>query len=115
MGQLNGGKVSLHRAGGLEGLRTAMAANHSKDGQASSVAKPDHVPQTIGDGPHGGDGSTAALVFDADARLIHVSGAFAKLVGIDPGSLIGSTHPFPWCNPNGSHRCRDRIQLLAGS
>lgn len=91
-----------------------MAADDGKTGPNLSHVEPAHVGPPLGDDPHGGAASAAALVFDADARLIHVSGAFAKLVGVDPGSLIGSTHPFPWCNPNGSHQCRDRIQLLAG-
>jgi DNA-binding CsgD family transcriptional regulator len=61
-----------------------------------------------------GRGFTAALIFDAEARLIHVSAAFAEMVGVAPGSLIGAEHPFPWCDSNGFQRCRARIQLLAG-
>jgi DNA-binding CsgD family transcriptional regulator len=91
-----------------------MAANESRADPRLSLIEPDHVAQPLGDDPRGGSGSAAALIFDAEARLIYVSGTFAELVGVDPDSLIGSTHPFPWCKPNGSHQCRDRIQLLAG-
>ena len=58
--------------------------------------------------------STAALIFDTSARLIYVSPAFGRLVGLEPRSLIGSTPPFPWCRGLGSSGCRDRIRLLAG-
>lgn len=81
------------------------------DRRPSEVKRADQ-PQSE-DSP-GDRGSTAALVFDADARLIYVSEAFAKLVGADPGGLIGSVHPFPWCRSNGSSGCGDRIQVLAG-
>ncbi len=43
-----------------------------------------------------------------------MSAAFARLVGVDPGSLVGTTHPFPWCSADGAHACGDRIKLLAG-
>jgi DNA-binding CsgD family transcriptional regulator len=91
-----------------------MAVDGSKADPKLSLIEPDHVARPHGDCPRGGSGSTTALIFDAEARLIYVSDALAELVGVDPVSLIGSTHPFPWCSPNGSHHCRDRIQLLAG-
>jgi DNA-binding CsgD family transcriptional regulator len=66
------------------------------------------------DDPPGGHASAAALIFDTEARLIYVSAAFGELVGLDPGDLIGSGHPFPWCRNDGFPGCRARIQLLAG-
>jgi DNA-binding CsgD family transcriptional regulator len=91
-----------------------MAADDSKADPKLSLLEPDQAAQPLGDDPRGGTGSEPALIFDAEAKLIYASAAFAKLVGVDPGSLIGSIHPFPWCEPNGSHQCRGRIRLLAG-
>jgi DNA-binding CsgD family transcriptional regulator len=79
------------------------------------LTQPDDDSEPLGELPHGEGAYSAALVFDAAARLLHVSEAFAKLVGMDPGSLVGSTPPFPWCRSGESDACRDRVRLLAGS
>jgi DNA-binding CsgD family transcriptional regulator len=91
-----------------------MTFNRSETDPKLHLVKPEQSAKTQREDPRGDPASNAALIFDADARLIYASAAFGELVGVDPSSLIGSKHPFPWCNPDGSHQCRDRIQLLAG-
>ena len=90
-----------------------------RDGSSADLnpprVEPDPDAEPPGNEPSGAAPSTAALVFDADGRLIHVGEAFAKLVGVDTGSLVGTTHPFPWCKADAAHVCRDRIELLAGT
>jgi len=73
-----------------------------------------HAAQPLGAEAGVSVASTAALIFDTSARLVYVSPAFGRLVGLEPRSLIGSAPPFPWCRGLGSSGCRDRVRLLAG-
>ena len=91
-----------------------MRSGRSNADPDRSLTQPEADTEPLGDLPHGEPSFAAALVFDADARLLYVSDAFARLIGVAPGSLVGSTHPFPWCRSGESSACRDRIRLLAG-
>lgn len=90
----------------------AKIAEEAKD-LSRPLAEATRGTRSPGEDAPEGRAFNPALVFDAEARLIHVSAAFAELVGLAAGSLIGTEHPFPWCH-SGFQRCRDRIQLLAG-
>jgi DNA-binding CsgD family transcriptional regulator len=91
-----------------------MPRDRSEADPNRSLTRPEAETEPLDEFPRGETAFAAALVFDADARLLYVSDAFARLIGKDPDSLVGATHPFPWCRPDGSSACRERIRLLAG-